>query len=578
MHSAPHGSAESHRGNFIWRMLGLAIMVSNIEASENIQIDATHCTTNKTPQLKIAECASYFNTSNIEQKHFHLLQKVEIKLVPATRCHLRTSSHFWYCGRYSHIHLAGPALVEIPQLLDFQDCQNIAETKIFNYEGKTITVYEHQMSYARFIVNGSLSYPNDVINGIDPACEGSGVYINGVFIPNTFSEKQIGIQAEPVELLQNEMGCYLGSHWIGTNCLDRNLRLGYDRIVTNNASEKSKKYFSHWRTVDIFNMSLFTFENGKQGSHKKLLLNPQISLALELQEEIHFQDLIPELSYFSTNIDNLAVWFTKSVKPYFPLIDIREKDNMLPLKILFSYQQYHKLIFTGQQCSHSHFLTESSVRLHRHQLVRTLGELEIILPCYNVKINVTLGENLPCFMNHLAVTFNNETMGISPFSRKLTRASNLMPMNCSENPIFLHLGQGKFIGNKGEGLTIIEVKNYFEGKMANPYTHSSINYNKSYDKLENIEELYLNQLAIDATTFEVKVKDSWFIETYHKVVNFLTASWYHLVLVIAAVITGIGAFVCILFIIYLLAYTKIHAYRETPETHELERINTHGEN
>ena len=75
-------------------------------------------------------------------------------------------------------------------------------------------------------------------------------------------------------------------------------------------SENTKKYFSHWRTIDIFNISLFTFEGEKQGDQKYLVMDPQLTLALEIKNKSHFQDLIPELYYFHTNIDNLMIWFT----------------------------------------------------------------------------------------------------------------------------------------------------------------------------------------------------------------------------------------------------------------------------
>ena len=49
-----------------------------------------------------------------------------------------------------------------------------------------------------------------------------------------------------------------------------------------------------------------------------------------------------------------------SVKPYFPLLSAKEKDDMMPLKISYSYQQYSKLIFPGQHCLQSHFLSKSN--------------------------------------------------------------------------------------------------------------------------------------------------------------------------------------------------------------------------
>ena len=571
--------APGARGKFILGFLGLFIILAKSNASEIIQIDATQCVANENPRLKISECAAFLNITNIEQKQFHLLQKVERKIIPGIRCHLRTSTHYWYCGRYSHIHLAAPALVEIPNLVTYEDCYTMSKTKIFNFEGKSVSVYEHQMSYTRFLVNGTLTYPNDLLNGIDPACEGNGVNINGIFIPGTFEEKQIGVQAEPVELLQTKAGCYLGSHWVGNNCLDHNLRLGYDRIISDDKTDSAQKFTSPWRTVDIFNISLFTFE-GEQGTQKYLVIDPQITLALELKDKKHFESLIPELFYYKTNIDNLMVWFTNAIKPYFPLLNAKEKDDMLPLEIFYSYQQYNKLIVPETRCLQNHFLSKSSIQTHRKKLVRALGELDLVIQCDSLKINVSLGENLPCFVDHFSVSINNKTMGISPFSRRLVNTTHLTPTKCSENPIFLHLYQGKFLGNQGQGMQILNVNQYLMDKPISLFLYHSWQSLEKTNFSESAEELYLSQLAADSNNFEVKITDSWFIQTYHKVVDFLSSTWYHIVLVVAAILTGIGSLLCVAFIIYILACTKIHAYKEggTSETHELRDFTNNGEN
>ena len=106
------------------------------------------------------------------------------------------------------------------------------------------------------------------------------------------------------------------------------------------------------------------------------------------------------------------VWFTK---PYFPLLNAKEKEYMMPLKISYSYQQYSKLIFPGPHCLQSHLLSKINIQMHRQKLVRSLGELELVVLYESFNINVTLGENLPCYINHFSVLFQNNTMGISSF-------------------------------------------------------------------------------------------------------------------------------------------------------------------
>ena len=74
------------QGIFIWDILGLAMIIVNLEASEIVQVDATQCIADKIPRLKISQGAAFFNVLNIEQKQFHLLQKVDKKIIPGIRC------------------------------------------------------------------------------------------------------------------------------------------------------------------------------------------------------------------------------------------------------------------------------------------------------------------------------------------------------------------------------------------------------------------------------------------------------------------------------------------------------------
>ncbi len=197
--------------------------------------------------------------------------------------------------------------------------------------------------------------------------------------------------------------------------------------------------------------------NNEQGGQLQILFNPQRSLALELKTRHRFEALLTDLEYVETNVHNIFVWFTTSKKPFFPYIHMKEKSDNTPLEMVFSFVKFQKLFLLHNKCLNEQTAVQDNIKIYRNRLVRSMGELDLEIPCHQITVNITLGENLPCYFNYLTIKLNDTLFGISPFARLIKETDQLLPINCQENPVFLKTDHNTFVGNKGNGMTVIKV-------------------------------------------------------------------------------------------------------------------------
>ncbi|MCP4054661.1 MAG: hypothetical protein GY739_16730 [Mesoflavibacter sp.] len=269
-----------------------------------------------------------------------------------------------------------------------------------------------------------------------------------------------------------------------------------------------------------------------------------------------FSNILEDQEYYNTNVKNILVWLISTKKPYFPYPHDNEKDNNIQLEMAFSFLKYRDLFIRKLNCLQEKTEINNNVQFHRFQTSKQMGELEVISPCEQIIVNVTKGENLPCFLNHLTIMINNSIFGVSPFARILKNTSNLIPVQCHEAPVFLRLISGQFIGNSGKGFQIIQVE---DENFTMDHIHQ-IYFNHEYDNnydLASTEEIELSNLALDATEYKLKIQTSWFLNLYTNTIQWLSHKWQTIVLLVGAIMASIGAVVCISYSYYMLKCTKL---------------------
>ena len=532
-------------------------IVETDNGNSSHQITAVSCSSEKV-KIKANRC-SQLEIINGYESNYHLLQVISNPTIPAIRCIVRQSISSWYCGRYSHLHLASPAIVEQPMLISTADCNRMVTSKLFIAEGIAIPVFYHKMNSQHVIINGSITYDNGLLYGTDPGCIGYGLYFENQLIPSSFQDKQIKVKLEKIMITQYEEGCFHNNNLIGHNCItDTNLRTEEDRIYVPKGENAQKHYLNNYRTLEINKASLYKHELG-QGRQTKILYSPQKSFALELKFKHKFETI---LEYYDTNLKSVKVWLTNSMKPYFPFPHENEKNYNIQLEIAFSFLKYQDLFVKKLNCLKEESDISNNVQYHRFEMTRQLGEIQLLTPCKPMLINVTQGEKLPCYLNHLTVRVNNTLYGISPFARILKNISSLIPVQCHEAPVFLRLSDGKFVGDMGRGFELIQVEdeNITMEHIHQIYFDRKNNIDKS--DLITEEEITLSNLALDATEFHMTVQSTWFRNLYDKTINWLSQQWQSVLLIIGVIMTSIGAVVCLSYSYYMLKCTKLYFRNE----------------
>ena len=172
---------------------------------------------------------------------------------------------------------------------------------------------------------------------MDPGCQAEGLYIKNKFIPNSFQEIHLKVQAKRVKITQYEDGCFLDNEFIGQNCLGDNLRAGEDHLVVPKLNSLDKKFNLQCRTLEINMASLFIDSvhkfGDRQGRQIQLLFNPQLAFGIELREKEKFKQVLTDLEFYRTNIPSLIICMSNSIKPFFVYAQMEERDYSLQLKL-----------------------------------------------------------------------------------------------------------------------------------------------------------------------------------------------------------------------------------------------------
>ena len=75
--------------------------------------------------------------------------------------------------------------------------------------------------------------------------------------------------------------------------------------------------------------------------------------------------------------------------------------------------------------------------------------------------------------------------------------------------------------------------------------------------LEQVEEVYVRRLALDAQDFKVQVEENWFSNLYDRTVNFFSKLWHEIVSLIGLISVGVGVLIVVIFGCYIRQCTRI---------------------
>ncbi len=527
-------------------------------------LDINICPKNMTV-LSANECAQYTESINHGPTEFHLLLKSPKKNLPAILCEIIETSNKFYCGAFSHVHVAAPAESNIRQLLSTEDCTRAFHNRILNYRGTTIKLTNQGPTVKHFILNGTLVL-YDTIEGLNPGCSGNGIYIDNQFIPNSFIDLQVMVNIRPITLFQSPEGCYYKGDRIKDKCSGKLTDTLQSRIVLLNKFNsiyhpfELNKYESDFRTINIMTGNIS--ETRVKGTYKeisrKFVSNSTTSILLELLDQQKFEKgLIPPFLplsqyYYDTNIQQLKVYLTNFKQPFFPKVHQQEQITSVELAYILAQTAVNPAL---KNCN---ILKPDSIIQKHNKRIRPLGEATLIQYCVKKEIQISLGSNYPCFDNHLTIMINHTYFGITPFSRNMVPIQGLTPVNCSLHPVFINVKGDQFLTNRGNGLEIVKIdiqhQNHFPQALFNN-TPLTILY--PLENETNTDSQYLQTLANDAHLYETRVKSTWFKSNYEKVSEWVSKQWDRITnYIFGLIVLGITIIATVLFI-YCVGCIKI---------------------
>ena len=551
------------KGKNIWYLL-VFILIQGKSCISQVLLDVNSCELNKT-SLSANECAQYTESTYKGLKNFHLILKSPKRNLPAVLCEIIESSHSYYCGTFSHLHLTSPAKINTRQLMSREDCTRAFHTRVLTYRGSSIRLAKQGPTIKHFILNGSLVI-YDTLEGLNPGCQGEGIYVGNRLVPNSFVDLQVSINIRPITLFQSPDGCYFKMDKIKNKCSGKLTDILQSRIILLDRSNsvyhpfELNKYEAPYRTISLMSANLT--ETRVKGTYNEItrqfLSNDKTFLSLELLDVHPFEKgLIPPFRflthvYFTTNIDNLIVYLTDYKRPFFPKVHEQEQIT----SVEEAYMLAHTAINPAMQDCKG-FKPENQP--HKHTtLIRQLGEASLIKYCVKKVIPVSLGLMYPCFNNHLTVKINSTYFGITPFSRNIIPIQGLIPVNCSLHPTFLNIKGNQFLTNRGYGMEVIKID--LQKEIHTPqalYNNTPLTIQFGVDVETSMEGNYLESLANDGHLYKTRVETAQFKKLYNNVSTWVSIQWKKLTnYIFGLMVIGIIIIIVILFI-YCIGCVKI---------------------
>ena len=148
---------------------------------------------------------------------------------------------------------------------------------------------------------------------------------------------------------------------------------------------------------------------------------------------------------------------TAGIRGYFG--DILKQESKFDFNSIFiACKERNERMFEWDKinkCTNSE--AESNSQVKQGYKITYLGEIAKFEKCAKIQIPINLGTDYGCAKGHLVTKYDEKIVGIKEYSRIMVSQGELKMINCSQGPIFLKITHNHFIGNRGDGLQIIQI-------------------------------------------------------------------------------------------------------------------------
>ena len=498
------------------------------------------------------------------------------RIVQGLRCVTQVRLQSYYCGSSSHIHLLETPIVKTISLSP-EECREV-------FKSKTITVYNKMYSvepdtglnYHGIIVNGSLTY-GYTLGIYNVFCNPTGIQAANHFVDYGFQVGILSVSVTQVPLLLT-----------ADNIVDYQLdtKIGHWSNCTRGCTASTGSYYipgdhSRYRLVKYLSFQKYTRGN------QVFIVNHTENIHVEITEITITKVNNRQEQVLKTELPDVVLFTNPNMEGKIPKLHAQEAryDIASWINTLYKYKQLQEELehqVQDETCVKTHRIkVQPSTYYTRGKAITSLGELMRISTCTPVNITITEGKKDNCYSEHISVQVNNITKIMLPGSRVVFDIADTKSVSCVNHPVFLYIGKHQYLGNRGSGMELIQVKetvNHFKTHIFwSPLDDAIKDLTVMGEETpQNLKVTYLNDLTgadslTQKTANQVSNLESVFDWTFGE--NFTTKFKSYFWSIIGMII--IIAFSCYTFC-WILRFLcrKIYTYKFIPngnEQHEMEQ-------
>ena len=435
------------------RYIDVLIFLMCLDQSTAHQVLGYDCDSPTDHVLVPSPCLKQVNWNTESRYTGWVAYKAKDTIVQGIRCVTEVRLQSYYCGTSSHIHLLETPIVTKVTLTP-EECNQVFKTKSIKLYNRLYSVEPNTGKNVHgIIVNGTLTY-GFTLGVFNVFCNPTGINAANHFVDYGFQVGTLEVSVTQVPLLVTS-----------ENIIDyqKDTVIGHWSNCTRGCTGSTGSYYIPGDHTKYRLVKHLVFQKYTQGN-QVFIVNHTENIHVEIYKITTVRIMNRHEQVLITELPDLVLFTNPDLKDKIPKLHAHEAryDIASWVNTLYKYKQLQNEL--EQQVQYEICVKTHRVRIlpsthyTRGKAITSLGELLRISTCSQVTVTVTEGRNDECYTNHITVQVGNITKAMLPGSRVLFKVMDMKPVSCKNHPVFLYIGNHSYLGNKGTGMELIQVK------------------------------------------------------------------------------------------------------------------------
>ena len=435
-------------------VLGLIIIIINMDivVSQHV-VEGYDCTKPLEHVLVPSPCVSQEGRQTESKYSGWIAYNAQDTIVKGLRCTVEVHLQPYYCGANSHVHLLETPIVKQVSLSP-EECNNVYKTKSLNIYNRLYSVEPNTgVNTHGLMINGTLTY-GYTLGTFNVFCNPTGIFHNDIFVDYGFQVGTLLVSVTQVPLLITL-----------ENIVDYQLDtvIGHWRNCTRGCVATTGSYYIPGRPTNYRLVKHLTFNKYTKGK-QVFIVNHTENIHVEIYELTTVKILNRHEQVLITELPDLVLFTNPEIADKVPKLHAKEARYDLAsfINTLYKHKQIQNELeqqIHNEVCLKTHRIRYlPSTHYTQGKAITSLGELLRISTCKKIQVTINEGKKDKCYTNHITVQVENVTKAMLPGSRIVFDTSDMISVTCQNHPVFLYIGNHSYLGNKGDGMELIQVK------------------------------------------------------------------------------------------------------------------------